>query len=95
MTTKYTPGPWKANLETYPPDIASDAGDVAGCFETTEKEEQEANATLISAAPEMLAALQQAVARVELANAEGDQILSAWLPEARAAIAKAEGRGEA
>lgn len=33
--------------------------------------------------------LRYAVARVEIANAEGDQILSAWLPEARAAITKA------
>lgn len=38
--------------------------------------------------------LRCAVARVELANAEGDPILSAWLPGARAAIAKAtEGCG--
>ena len=33
--------------------------------------------------------LRYAVARVEIANTEGDQILSAWLPETRAAITKA------
>lgn len=43
------------------------------------------------AAPEMLEALKFAVARVRLANAEGNSILSAWLPGADAAIAKAEG----
>ncbi len=57
-------------------------------------EELEANAALIIAAPDLLEELKSAVARVELANAEGDQILSAWLPGARAAIAKAEGRAE-
>lgn len=39
----------------------------------------------------LLLALEQAVARVEIANAEGDHILSAWLPEAKAAIAAARG----
>jgi hypothetical protein len=38
---------------------------------------------------DLLQALQAAVARVEIAAAEGDPILSAWLPSARAAIAKA------
>lgn len=50
-----------------------------------------ANARLIAAAPELLEALRFAVKRVELANAEGDPILSAWLPDAKAAIAKAAG----
>lgn len=52
------------------------------------------NALLIAAAPDLLAALRFAVARVQIANDEGDPILSAWLPDARAAIAKAEGRPE-
>lgn len=55
-------------------------------------EEIEANARLIAAAPELLAALTIAVNRIEIANRDGDPILSAWLPAARAAIAKAEGR---
>ena len=41
---------------------------------------------------DLLRELRYAVARMELANAEGDQILSAWLPEARAAIATAAGK---
>ena len=44
------------------------------------------------AVPDLLTVLRAAVARVELANREGDPILSAWLPDAQAAIAKAEGR---
>lgn len=35
----------------------------------------------------MREALEAAVARVELANAEGNSIMSAWLPEAKAALA--------
>ena len=30
--------------------------------------------------------LKEAIARVEIANKEGDPILSAWLPEAKAAL---------
>lgn len=45
------------------------------------------------AAPELLTLLEFAAARVTLANEEGDPILLAWLPEARAAIAKARGDG--
>ena len=44
------------------------------------------------AVPDLLTVLRAAVARVELANRVGDPILSAWLPDAQAAIAKAEGR---
>lgn len=40
--------------------------------------------------PALLAALKFAVERVKVANAEDDPILSAWLPDAHAAIAKAE-----
>ncbi len=49
------------------------------------------NARLFASAPDLQAALEQAIARVRLANAEGNPILSAWLPEAEAAIAKAKG----
>ena len=52
------------------------------------------NALLIAAAPDLLDVLRFAVARVEIANGEGNPILSAWLPDARAAIAKAEGHPE-
>lgn len=39
----------------------------------------------------MREALEAAVARVELANAEGNSIMSAWLPDAKAALALAKG----
>lgn len=48
-------------------------------------------AKLFAAAPELLAALRMGVARIEIANREGDPILSAWLVDAKAAIAKAQG----
>lgn len=44
---------------------------------------------LIASAPDLLETLQAAVLRVELANKEGNPILSAWLPDAKAAIAAA------
>lgn len=54
----------------------------------------EANAThrrLIAAALDMHDLLEAAVRRVEMANIEGNQILSAWLPDARAILAKVQG----
>ncbi|PPQ35153.1 hypothetical protein [Rhodoblastus acidophilus] len=50
----------------------------------------QANAPLFAAAPLLLAQLTFAAARIELANSEGDAILSAWLPDARAAITSAK-----
>ncbi len=50
---------------------------------------------LCDAAPELLDALKLAVARVRMANDEGNPILSAWLPGAQAAIFKAEGATDA
>ena len=60
----------------------------------TDDREGPCNGLIIAAAPDLLATLRFAVARVEIANEQGDPILSAWLPDARAAIAKAEGRPE-
>jgi hypothetical protein len=52
--------------------------------------ERHANAALICTAVNshdwLVLLMQQAVARVELANAEGDPILSAWLLEAKSAL---------
>ena len=50
----------------------------------------EADAHLMAAAPPLLLALEEAILRVELANSEGDPILSAWLPDAKRAVAKAK-----
>ena len=48
-------------------------------------------ANLIAAAPLLLQYLKQAVKRVEIANGEGDPILSAWMVYAKRAIDKANG----
>lgn len=48
----------------------------------------------LAALEELLDSLRFAVARVRVANAEGDPILSAWLPGADAVIAKAGGRAD-
>ena len=94
MTTqaKHTPGPWAALMQD-PPTIA----DRRGCRVATScalpgqsAEEQEANAHLIAAAPDLLEAL-----RLLLEASDGLNGESEWLDErlnaARAAIAKAEG----
>lgn len=39
----------------------------------------------------MKEALEQAIARIEVANQEGNPIMSAWLPDAKAALALAKG----
>lgn len=44
---------------------------------------------------DMILLLERAVRRVEMANEEGDRILSAWLPEAKALLALAKTKEEA
>ena len=56
---------------------------------TDAKQQSAKHWTLAMAAPDLLTELETAVARIQLANDEGNPILSAWLPDARAAIAKA------
>ena len=103
----YTPGPWRlrrsdlavvnadasaliawTDRNTYGKtrdDIQANARRIVACVNACEGINPEA-------VPDLLTVLRAAVARVELANREGDPILSAWLPDAQAAIAKAEGR---
>ena len=50
-----------------------------------------ANAHLIASAPDLLDLLEAAVARVQLANEDGNPILSAWLPAALSTLRKAKG----
>ena len=49
---------------------------------------REEHNAVVNVAAELRDVLELAVSRVELANAEGNPILSAWLPEAKAALAK-------
>ncbi len=53
--------------------------------------ERIANARLIASAPDLLDLLESAVARVQIANEEGNPILSAWLPDALSTLRKAKG----
>jgi len=82
--TKHTAGPW--TTEEKSGKVVWQYGEA-----TLIGPRWEANARLIAAAPDMYDLLKAAVARIELANAEGNNIMSAWLPDALAAIAKAEG----
>lgn len=94
--TKHTPGPWKA----FPSDPADGAecyyltavelrGEIA-CIYGPQRDEQEANARLIAAAPELLEALEGLLAHLGpdgyIPNAGGTAT-----ERARAAIAKATG----
>lgn len=82
----HTPGPWRLDHER----TIVDAHGTKIAETWPPHPDALPDARLIAAAPDLLDALKAAVLRVELANAEGDPILSAWLPDAWAAIAKAE-----
>jgi hypothetical protein len=94
--TKHTPGPWHVHPD-HPRAIDADGVEVAlaqlvirpgGC-DIQMVTEAEANAVLIAAAPAMLAALRALLAVCE------EELDAGRVPEmieARAAIAKAEGR---
>jgi hypothetical protein len=98
----HTPGPWHTigNLEDRPLVEAADGGLIADLVEREDDAETRANAILISAAPELFAALRETLevvegetcgeCGVECETCECDG--SAWWRRARAAIARAEGR---
>lgn len=85
MQTSHTPGPWAVNA----PDTTSVVWDLGGADVTIAQEiRTPANAALIAAAPDLLAALQALAAVCEN---EGFPYLGNVLPKARAAIARATG----
>jgi hypothetical protein len=100
--SKYTKGPWWVEEGT-----EEDEGRLFICHSGTmcdvttvvnierkidrNKEDNMANAHLIAAAPDMLAALVQAVEWIEDDRWGEDYICEEWYSEARAAIAKAKG----
>ena len=99
-TAKHTPGPWQARWQD-PIDVddcariaietAPDAGDIAGIHHAT-RGEDEANARLIAAAPDMLAALQRIA---EYPRQRNDELSIAGARAiAAAAIAKATGEAQ-
>ena len=101
---KHTPGPWFTVGDHSILIGADDGKQMLGKVLhghriqkwTRSLKEAQANARFIVTAcnchDELLDSLCAAVARIELANQEGESILSAWLPDAKAAIAKAKGR---
>jgi len=97
----HTPGPWTVdytddNLRIYSGDLL--IGEVSGSTEHIkvhglDEETTEANAWLIAAAPDLLAALERILARVETLNLLTERGEEAKMAEqARAAISKATGR---
>lgn len=92
---KVTPRPWTAHDDYGTgtlPCVLSDKVNAGGNFYVAQCNVF-ADAVLIATAPELLDLLKSAIARVELANAEGNNILSAWLPDAKAIVTKIEGEG--
>ncbi|MGV5083073.1 hypothetical protein [Pseudomonas aeruginosa] len=87
---KHTPGPWFVNgHENYTKYVEARIGggllqEVAACGPTEQQEQQEANARLIAAAPELLDALVNLLPLISPLKAESQQVA-----DASAAIAKA------
>lgn len=84
-----TPGPWKFSFEGVDPEwaIVTNAHGLIVANVNADSR-QEANARLIAAAPELLEALRGVVAM----QYSKPSFLAASMEQARAAIAKAEGR---
>jgi len=89
--TLHTPAPWKCDLVSLKIWANDGNTEIARTSSDVSISEEEANAHLIAAAPELLDLLEAAVARVQIANEEGNPILSAWLPDALSALRKAKG----
>lgn len=84
MTTKHTPGPWMATPRGYV--ILTDrSADIANVTSANGDDVMMANASLIAAAPDLLAALEYIITEAELNGCRYS------LAQARAAIAKARG----
>jgi len=97
-TTLHTPSPWHLQKSESDFIIVHSDGEnrshVAKLFDSTLCEEHGnlyANARLIAAAPDLLDLLESAVARIKIANEEGNPILSAWLSDALSTLRKAKG----
>lgn len=107
QTTKHTPGPWRQGIN-FPSRIIAGDGDnsriVAGtCLPVDEDSPNEielANACLIAAAPDLLAALKRTYSTLGDAAIRGTRAkptveeLNGIMDDLRAAIAKAEGSSE-
>lgn len=89
--SKHTPGPWHRNIRAnghYPVVFAGRNQHVATATQQTDPAETEANIDLIATAPELLQALRELIEAATHHQADA----AAALAQARAAVAKAEGR---
>lgn len=87
--TKHTPGPWRARISG-DPDVLTSSGDLICAVYTDDL--AEADARLIAAAPEMLAALREAASTLPVAGRMRPDDLAAIQRIVLDAIAKATGR---
>lgn len=90
MTTKHTPGPWytTAKGNKYQAQIAQEP---TGKTISVTYTGNDADARLIAAAPDLLAALEALVSIIYSEQPNPSVSLRALIPQARAAIAKAKG----
>lgn len=100
---KHTPGPWQQHDNVYPygPSYAATVwgpegpghGLIADCRQSLLMYEAVANARLIAAAPELLAAIKRLMKRPECqCSHNANPGMAAAIDEAICAVAKAEGR---
>lgn len=66
----------------------TDYGDMRDAIDRAQQGADDRIARLEEQRDALVAMLDQAAKRIEIANAEGNAILSAWLPDARALLAK-------
>ena len=90
----HTPGPWETEWPKFDCTIKSRGGVVATVYIGQElgDSESEANANLIAASPDLLAALKNIVRGYDGPTVDAATALSSYIDGARAAIAKAEGK---
>jgi len=91
----HTPGPWavhpvKAQIDAFPAGAVVPVCSLLWPTELRSEDETEANAYLIAAAPDLLAALKLILASHD-ASCKGERCAIVGIDLARAALAKAEG----
>ncbi len=93
MSAKFTPGPWRVGVLRHCDVFVNTRQVVASCPRSREVPdgEREANARLIAAAPELLAALELAEATLQRLAPNGSRATQGTRDVARAAIEKAKG----
>ena len=92
MKTNHTPGPWTlGNKRPMKPHMIRGGGEDIAYTIMNQAGEQEANATLIAAAPELLAAVEAVLDLNDLLPGFRSVVGAAFLGQLRAAKAKARG----